>query len=104
MVVETYLFDQHVEVLGDVGCQACNVTLSVIEDQSRGFAAAIWGDEACGFPQVMCNMQSHISLLHAHLARRRGLRIPFDLRILRILLPAPSSQQQALKQPFSDYE
>ena len=56
MVIGTYLFDQHVEVLGDVGCQACNVTLSVIEDQSRGFAAAICGDEACGFPQVMCNM------------------------------------------------
>ena len=31
---------------------------------------------------------------HAHLARRRGLRIPFDLRILRILLPAPGSQHK----------
>jgi hypothetical protein len=47
----TYLFDQHVEVLGDVGCQTCNVTLSVIEDQSRGFAAAICGDEGRGFPR-----------------------------------------------------
>jgi hypothetical protein len=36
--------------------------------------------------------RSHISLHMAHLACRRGLRIPFDLRILRILLPAPGSQ------------
>ena len=27
-----------------------------------------------------------------HLGSRRGLRIPFDLRILRILFPATSSQ------------
>jgi hypothetical protein len=34
-----------------------------------------------------------------HLACKRGLRIPFDLRILRILLPSHKSQHTLLKDP-----
>lgn len=37
------------------------------------------------------------STLPAHLARQRGLRVPFDLRILRILFPAPSCQRKLSK-------
>ena len=36
-------------------------------------------------------MEAHPPPLLAHLARSRGLRVPFDLRILRILLPAGSA-------------
>ena len=49
-----YLLDQHVEVLWEGGCEACNVTLSAIEDQSRGFARQGCGDGDIAHPGLSC--------------------------------------------------
>ena len=48
-----YLLNQHVEVLGNVGCEACNVTLSVIDDQSRGFAELFCEDDGISTAVVL---------------------------------------------------
>jgi hypothetical protein len=85
-----YLLDQHVEVLGDVGCEAC---MSLCQSWKTK-AEALLSDSTAMDGYIPPPLQEAVmsSTPPARLARQRGMRVPFDLRILRILLPAPSCQ------------
>lgn len=91
-----YLFDQHVEVLGNLGCEAYHVevTPSVLKTKQRqcdGWFAFHHADaETC-----------------SHLVLRRVIRavliIPLDLRIRRILFPDPGLASNASKSVYRQH-